>query len=316
MKCWLVVTSYENFKYDRDFLGFKFQGLPYRFRKQVQRMQIGDKVVYYIMKLQKFGAIATIVGDYFEDDKKLWVNDDEMWPSRRESKADIVLLDDELIDVKRLVNDLSFIKRKEVWGVFFQGSIRNIPEDDFKLIESEMKKIKDETEIQKPTTSSKKLTTEEHYENRIMTLPLQAKTLHDRLGEMLEQIGSWMDYNTQTRHKIISGHAYELDVAWLTGKNPEIAIEIQISGNIVEAKDRLAQAKKFNYRKVILVIKSHDMKRLNAIINYDPELRNWLEAWSIGAVCEMYDAGKLFFNYFHKLREAVYKDKKELYLIE
>ena len=132
MKCWLVVTSYENFKYDRDFLGFKFQGLPYRFRKQVQRMQIGDKVVYYIMKLQKFGAIATIVGDYFEDDKKLWVNDDEMWPSRRESKADIVLLDDELIDVKRLVNDLSFIKRKEVWGVFFQGSIRNIPEDDFK----------------------------------------------------------------------------------------------------------------------------------------------------------------------------------------
>jgi len=81
MKCWLVVTSYENFKYDRDYLEFKFQGLPYRFRKQVQRMQIGDKVVYYIMKLQKFGAIATIVGDYFEDDKKLWVNDGEMWPS-------------------------------------------------------------------------------------------------------------------------------------------------------------------------------------------------------------------------------------------
>ena len=316
MKCWLVVTSYENFKYDRELLGFKFQGLPYRFRKQVQGMQIGDKVVYYIMKLQKFGAIATIVGDYFEDDKKLWVNDDEMWPSRRESKPDIVLLDDELIDVKRLVNDLSFIKRKEVWGVFFQGSIRNIPEDDFKLIESEMKKIKSETEIQEPITLSGRIETEEYYENKIMNLPLQAKTLHDRLGEMLEQIGSWMDYNTQTRHKIIPGHAYELDVAWLTGKNPEIAIEIQISGNIVEEKDRLAQAKKFNYSKVILVIKSQDMKRLNAIINYDPELRNWLEAWSIGAVCAMYDAGKLFFNYFHKLREAVYKDKKELYLIE
>jgi predicted RNA-binding protein len=246
MKYWLVVTSYENFKYDREILGFKFQGLPYRFRKQVQKMQIGDKVVYYIMKLQKFGAIATIMGDYFEDSAKIWVNDDEMWPARRESKPDIVLLDDELIDVKRLVNDLSFIKRKDVWGVFFQGSIRNIPEDDFRLIESEMKKIRAETKIPELLISPDHNKSEEDYENKIMSLTLQSKTLHDRLGEMLEQIGSWMDYNTQTRHKIIPGHAYELDVAWLSGKNPEIAIEIQISGNIVEAKDRLAQAKKFN----------------------------------------------------------------------
>ena len=43
-----------------------------------------------------------------------------------------------------------------------------------------------------------------------MSLPLEAKTLHDRLGEMLEQI---------------------------------------------EAKDPSAQARKFNYQKVILVIR-------------------------------------------------------------
>ena len=49
-------------------------------------------------------------------------------------------------------------------------------------------------------------------------------------GEMLEQIGSWMDFNAQTRHKITPEHAYELDVAWLSGKNPEVAVEVQISG--------------------------------------------------------------------------------------
>ena len=81
---------------------------------------------------------------------------------------------------------------------------------------------------------------------------------------MLEAIGSWMDYNTQTRHKIISDHAYELDVAWLSGKNPEVAIEVQISGNITEAKDRLAQARKFNYRKVIMVLKEKDLKNPDA----------------------------------------------------
>ena len=319
MNHWLVVTSPDNFKYDRAALKFKYQGLPYRFRKQVQRMSIGDRVVYYIMKLQKFGATATITGDYFQDETKIWTNDDEMWPARRPSKPDIVLEDDELIDAKKLVPDLSFIENKDSWGVYFQGSIKMIPEEDFRLIESEMKKII--SERQKPleyddSLCLKKILTEKEYEDSIMKLPLQNNSLHDRLGEMLEVIGSWMDYNTQIRHKITPDHAYELDVAWLSGKNPEVAIEIQISGNLTEAKDRLAQARKFNYRKVIMVLKEQDLKRLNLIMRHEPELRSWMEAWSIGSICEMYNAGEKFFKYYRKLKEAVYKDKKELELIK
>jgi hypothetical protein len=71
MQFWLIVTSPENFRLDRETIGFKFQGLPHRYRKQVQRMDIGDRVGYYIMKLQKFGATATITGDYFEDTSKI-----------------------------------------------------------------------------------------------------------------------------------------------------------------------------------------------------------------------------------------------------
>ena len=106
-----------------------------------------------------------------------------------------------------------------------------------------------------------------------------------------------------------------MDVAWLSGKNPEVAIEIQISGNLTEAKDRLAQARKFNYRKVIMVLKEQDLKRLNLLMKHEPDLRSWMEAWSIGAVYEMYKSGENFFRYFRKLKEAVYKDKKELQLI-
>jgi hypothetical protein len=99
----------------------------------------------------------------------------------------------------------------------------------------------------KPEHEPREIRSEEDYEKAIMELPLQSNSLHDRLGEMLEQIGSWMEYNTQTKHKITPDHAYELDVAWLSGKNPEVAIEVQISGNLTEAKDRLAQARKFNF---------------------------------------------------------------------
>ena len=212
MNYWMVVTSIENFRLDREKLGFKLQGIPHRYRKQVQKMANGDRVVYYIMKIQKFGATATIAGDYYEDSSKVWIDDDEMWPSRRASEANIVLNDDELIDAKKLVPNLKFIEKKDRWGVYFQGSIKTIPEEDFKLIESEMKKIIVERPKKELPIYPSKGKDEKHYEEEIMKLSLQSNSLHDRLAEMLEQIGSWMDYNTQTRHKITPDHAYELDV--------------------------------------------------------------------------------------------------------
>jgi len=110
-----------------------------------------------------------------------------------------------LIDAKKLVPNLTFIERKEIWGVYFQGSVRQIPEEDFRFIESEMKKVISERTKRGDTVVTARARhrrTESETEAAIMQLPLEAKTLHDRLGEMLEEIGSWMGYNTQVRHKI------------------------------------------------------------------------------------------------------------------
>jgi len=318
MNYWLVVTSVSNYKHDRDILKFKTQGLPYRFRKSVQKMKKGDKVVYYIMGLQRFGATATITGEYYEAHDKLWTDEDEMWPSRCSSEPDLFLLDDELIDAKKLVPSLSFIERKDSWGVYLQGSIRQIPEDDFRFIESEMKKVIADRQVPSENMPTKEIQkkSEKEYEETIMSLPLQSRSLHDRLAEMLEQVGSWLDYNTQARYKITPDHAYELDVAWLKGKNPEIAVEIQISGNLTEAKDRLAHARKFNYRKVVLVVREDEMARLNTLMRHEHDLRCWMEAWSIGSIYEIYMAGEKFNKYYKQLIESVYKEKAELRLIE
>ncbi len=139
MTHWLVVTSAANFRHDRDVLGFTNQGLPIRYRKSLRRMSVGDRVVYYIMGIQKFGATATITGDYFEDATRLWTDRDETWPARRPSRRDIVLKDEELLDARRLVSGLSFVANKNAWGASFQGSIREIPEEDFAFIESRMR---------------------------------------------------------------------------------------------------------------------------------------------------------------------------------
>ena len=59
-----------------------------------------------------------------------------------------------------------------------------------------------------------------------------------------------------------------------------------------------------------------DLQRLNLLMKHEPDLRSWMEAWSIGAIYEMYKVGETFFKYCLKLREAVYKDKKDFELVK
>ena len=50
-------------------------------------------------------------------------------------------------------------------------------------------------------------------------------------------------------------------------------------------------------------------------MKYEPELRSWMEPWSMGAIYEMHSAGETFLKYYRKLKEAAYKDKKDLALV-
>lgn len=313
---WLVTTSPENFKVDKETSGFTVQGLKERHKKTVMKFQPGDKVVYYINRISKFGAIATVISGYYHDDEtRIWTDEEEIWPSRARSKPEIVLEDDELLDIKKLTKQLTFIKDKDNWSLFVRGSIRPIPEEDYLLIESEMRKTLSRERITpKPERPLEGLKTESDYKEAITKLPLNSESLHDRIAEILQTVGSWMGFNTNTRFRITPESAYQLDVAWLSGKNPEVAIEVQISGNIDSAIIKLREAREFNYRKVILVIEEEQISRLNAVLRFD-HLRNWLNAWSIKSVYELYTNGQKFFELYDKLKEARYRERKELQLI-
>lgn len=287
-------------------------------KRIVQGWEPGDRIVYYINKIGRFGAIAEITSGYYRDTTKIWTEEDEFWPSRAKSKPLIVLEKDEFLDVRRYIEKLSFIRDKyssEHWGLAFQGSVREIPEEDYKFIESEMRKI---TAIEKLKSRKEQvksaLESEDDYIDAIMKLPLEAKTRHDRIGEMLESIGSWLEYNTYTRHKITPEHNQELDVAWHNGKSPAVAIEVQDKGSLPSAIANLSQAKKFNYRKVFIVIKEGQLRELNDRIKFD-ELRFWLDAWSIQSVYELYRSGKSFFGLYENITESRYRYRDKLELV-
>lgn len=317
-KYYMCTTSPKNFEIDRETSGFTVQGLKERHRKTVQRWKPGDRIIYYINKISKLGAIAEITSGYYKDYTKIWTEEDELWPYRAKSKPIIVLEKDEFLDVRKFIDKLAFIKDRwspEFWGFAFQGSIREIPEEDYLLIESEMRKIISHRKlIPEIKEELKEPKTVKDFEKAIMNLALESKSLHDRIGEMLATIGSWQGYNTYTKHRITPEHSQELDVAWFSGKNPSIAVEIQISGSIPSAITNLSQAKKFNYRKVIIVIKENQLDELSNRIKFD-EIRYWLDAWSIKSVYEMYTSGKLFFGLYGKIEESRYRERESLELI-
>lgn len=314
-KYWLVVISPENFTQNRD-LGFTVDGFKdNRQGKRIYGMSPGDKVIYYINRIHKIGAVAEVSGQpYRAESKTSSTGKDEDRPLRVPMNLDTALDDHQLVDVRKLLPELSFVAERTGqtnWGMAFLGCVRSIPENDFHLIESEIRlAAHPSTEI-----DSVRPISEIEVKKAIMQLDLDATSLHDRIGEMLKAIGAWMGYNTYVRYKVTPEHSVELDVAWLRGKNPDVGIEVQIGGSIVEAKDRLDQARRFNYRKVIMVIEEDQLSKLNARIKFD-ELRFWLDAWSIQAVYRLYTSGQEFFSLYARLDESRYTDRQKLELVK
>ena len=62
---WIVVGSPGNFEKTAEY-GFTVQGLKSRHRKKAERMNPGDKIVYYITGKKAFAGIVTVESPYFE----------------------------------------------------------------------------------------------------------------------------------------------------------------------------------------------------------------------------------------------------------
>lgn len=154
---------------------------------------------------------------------------------------------------------------------------------------------------------------DEYYKDQIMKIEeLQSASLHDKICEMIEWIGTWNNYVVKRRYKVKDDSPYELDVAWLDNEeNPEIAFEVHDGGILEKDKDSLKHAKDFNFRKVIWVCMREDRKRVFTLLRYDP-LKNWIDIWSIKSIYELYTQGKKFYELYKKLEKSKYKEFKEL----
>lgn len=139
----MVASSLENFHSTRS-LGFTIQGMMSHQRRKAQRMEPGDRIVYYITGVQRFGATATVTSKCTEDHKPIWKSEGRAddFPWRVSIRADTVLEDDQCLDAREIGPRMEYVRRwpPEHWPLAFQGNLHILPKSDFELLEQEMRK--------------------------------------------------------------------------------------------------------------------------------------------------------------------------------
>jgi len=143
MAYWIVVGSEENMRI-AEARGFDMFGFKSTRRAEVAGMKPGDRIIFYLTKIMKFGGIAEVTSDYYEDHEKVFSSEKkpkEDYPWRVKVKPVTVLTPEQYLDVREIGPTLDYVKRwpPEHWRLAFQGNLHEIPESDYKRIESLMR---------------------------------------------------------------------------------------------------------------------------------------------------------------------------------
>src|SRR3990172_773167 len=107
---WIVVGSPENFEIARqrgcDIFGFKSSR-----RRESSQMRPGDKLIFYLTGIMKFGGIATVGSECYEDHTPVFKSEKkpgEDYPFRVRTEADLLLEPADYLDVKEIAPRLEY----------------------------------------------------------------------------------------------------------------------------------------------------------------------------------------------------------------
>lgn len=124
--------------------GFTLLGMGKAHRKRAQRMEVGDRVLFYVSDALVFAATASVSSTYFEDETPTWPSSDpeERFAWRVKLKPDVILDDAHLIDARLLAPRMEYVKKwaPELWYLAFQGLLHLVPKVDFSVVEREMRR--------------------------------------------------------------------------------------------------------------------------------------------------------------------------------
>jgi predicted RNA-binding protein len=141
MAKWIVVGSPENFEIARG-RGFDMFGFKSTRRRETADMRPGDKLIFYLTGVMKFGGVANITSEVYEDHTPVFKSEKkpgEDYPFRVRTEPDRLLDAGRWLDVKEYATRLELTRRRgEHWRLAFQGNLHKISDEDYETISKDV----------------------------------------------------------------------------------------------------------------------------------------------------------------------------------
>ncbi len=140
MTNWMLVSGADNFEVSRA-MGFTVAGMKERHRRKAERVQTGDRILFYLTGIQKFGGTATVTDTYYEDrSERIWESKkvgEYPYPWRFAIKPDVILARGQFVSAESLLSQLEWVRKwpSSHWQLAFQGNVHVLSDRDFGCIE-------------------------------------------------------------------------------------------------------------------------------------------------------------------------------------
>ncbi len=135
---WLIVTSPDNFEISRD-RGFDLAGVKAVHRDAAKKLAPGDKIAFYVTKIEAFAATAQALSPTLEQPEPvIWKSREpnEVYPFRFAIRVDAVCPPGRYVPAETLIDSLEFVRKwpREHWRLAFQGNLHHLPVPDYERI--------------------------------------------------------------------------------------------------------------------------------------------------------------------------------------
>jgi hypothetical protein len=138
-RTWILTGSPENLAATAE-RGYTLVGLKEGRRRSAERIEPGDRIVFYVTRAMAFAGSVRVTGELFEDRTPVWPGKPgkpDPYPWRFPTEPEVVVEDEAAwIDAESLADRLEHVRKwpPEHWRLAFQGQIRAVGEHDGALL--------------------------------------------------------------------------------------------------------------------------------------------------------------------------------------
>ncbi len=136
MQYWLCVTNERNWEAVRE---HGVWGVSERNRRRIELVEEGDMLIFYV-KPKKIAGIMKATSKAFRDEREIFstegFSEREVFPYR--VKLEPVAIPEKPLNFDEIIEELTFIKRRDRWTGHIRGAMRTIPKEDYETIISSL----------------------------------------------------------------------------------------------------------------------------------------------------------------------------------